>query len=196
MKVNIALFVLSVVLLGGCEPDYDAPCRDQVTQIVNTFDGNQLACIPYGSADTVVFVSNSTDTLYLLTQSFTDGFTYLPTVVEGNPECPADVDAFQMMMGNLTDSVVGFGIQGLWKKENDSCWYTVAGKKYGMLIAQTGDPETVPYVDSLVNGQRVFYGVSTRYNVGGDSILLTKTEGVIYFVNGGKPFWLTSFNGK
>lgn len=196
MKVNVLFILGMMALLVGCKSDYDAPCRDQIVKVTNSFSTEQQAVIPYGSSDTLLFISGSGDSIHLLTKLYTDGFTYLPSIIAGNPECPADIDAYQMIQCNLLDSVRPFSIQYIAKKEHDSCWYVVDGQKYGMPMTQIGNPNHAPFSDSIQLNQHTFYEVSTFYGLGGDSILLTPAEGIIYFVNGGKSYGLTSFNGK
>ena len=196
MKVNVTLFVTVLALVAGCKPDYDAPCRGQAVKIKNNFTTEQQASIPYGSADSTVFVSVSGDTLWMNTQTYISDYTYLPSVVIGNPGCPADVDGFQQIQVKLMDTLSAIGIQGLWKKETDSCWYVVAEKKFATTISQLGDSTHAMYADSVELNQKMFYKVSTFYSTEGDSILLTQIEGVVYFTDGVTSDRLESFKGR
>lgn len=193
MKVNVTLLAVWVVLWNGCKPDYDAPCRDQAVKIKNDFTSEQKASIPYGTADTLVFVSAGMDTLRMFTQSYQSAYTFLPSVIIGNPECPPDVDGYQLIQTALFDSAAGFGIGGFWSKQTDSCRYKIAGRNFDLLISQIGDSSLITYSDSVVINEKTFFAVSKVYGLGGDSILLTKDEGIVYFIDGGKPYRLVSF---
>ncbi len=193
MKLNVLFWAFVSVLLAGCKSDYDAPCRDKVVKVTNEFTNEQVEAIPYEKNDSVVFVSATLDTVSLLTKLYQSAYSYSPSVMEGNPECPADLDAFQVLQVNLSDSATGLGLQSLWRRVNDSCYYTISGRLFSLKITNIGKA-VGQYADSVVINQKVFYQVNTIYEAGGDSIIVNKNFGVVYFVAGGKSYRMDSYN--
>jgi hypothetical protein len=196
MKLFYVLGVLGVsAFLAGCKPNYDAPCRDRAVKVTNAFSAQQLALYPYSQLDTVVFVTTILDTLTFVTQSFTSFETYKPSIVIGNPECPADVDAFKAVQSVLKDSInqQAFGCT-MWRA-NDSTEYTIQGVVYNFGIQQLADSVS-GYADSVVLPTRTFYNVHSFVNTIGDTIIVNKTNGLIRFKQAGQYYNQLKFNNK
>ncbi|MES2560636.1 MAG: hypothetical protein V4590_12905 [Bacteroidota bacterium] len=187
--------VLTVAGLLGCKGDYDAPCRNQAVQQTFSFTAEQADKFPYKDNDTIGFVSNSFDTILFYADTVLSFNTYKTTTVEGNPECPADVDAYNGMQAKFRDLRTGINFLATFWKHNDSCELAVQGTAATLPIALIGD-SVFSYKDSVVLQHITFYKVNTIVTSAGDSIMVNASRGVLYFRYAGKPYYQFKFNSK
>ena len=195
MRLIYYRFLVVILLSSGCKPDFDAPCRDKAIQITNKLNNRQLQKFPFGTQDTILFISTQKDTLFFLTSNLSSGFTFRPSIATGNPECPQDVDAFQILQAVLKDSVSLVSFAYTLSKETDSCTIVINSSTFKILISEI-DTVNAIFSDSIALPTRTFYKVSTLYNAKGDSILITAQNGLIYFTSGGNSFAQLKFNSK
>jgi hypothetical protein len=192
---NFFITLLGFTLFQGCKLDYDATCRDSAVKVTNVFSDQQEASFPYTQTDTIVFVSNSYDTLTFLTKSFTKYETFKPSIIKGNPECEPDVDAFKAVQSVLKDSInqQAFGCT-MWRA-NDSTEYMIQGVVFNFGIQQLADSVS-GYADSIVLPTRTFYNVHSFVNTIGDTIIVNTSNGLIRFKVAGKNYTQFKFNNK
>lgn len=195
MKYFLGLIGFLFVCFTACKDDFDAPCRDQAVQRTYNLSSEQTLRFPYKSADTVFFVSNTNDTIRYYTNSLSVYQTYKPTTLAGNPECPADVDAYQAESVALIDSITGHQSSAMFLKGNDSAYYTINGTPFSLRILQIGD-STFQYQDSVSLSGKTFYKVTKVFNAAGDSIFVNASNGLIYYTFGGKVYSQFKFNNK
>ncbi len=195
MKDFLRLIAFLFVCVTACKDDFDAPCRDQVVQFTYNLSSQQMLRFPYQQTDTVFFVSNTNDTIRFYTNMLSDYKTYKPTTVAGNPECPADVDAYQAKSVSLADSITQHQLSAMFLKANDSAYYAVNGNLFSLGILQIGD-STFQYQDSVSLSGKIFYKVTTVFNATGDSILVNASNGLLYYTFGGKAYAQFKFNNK
>ncbi|MES2778587.1 MAG: hypothetical protein V4651_01700 [Bacteroidota bacterium] len=196
MKFFYLILSLFIIGLAACKGDYDAPCRGQAVRQTVTLTAIESAKYPYRNDDTIGFVSNSGDTLLFLADTVLSFESYKPTTLAGNPECPQqDVDAYKGMQSLFKDSANSLLFAAIFRKADDSCYFTVNGITVSAPISAIGD--TIQrYQDSVVFPGKTFYKVNILSNNQGDSMIVNAAFGLIYFSYGGKPYYQYKFNSK
>lgn len=179
----------------GCKPDYDAPCRDQAVKQTFDFSYEQAIKFPYRDNDTIGFVSSSFDTIMFYADTVLSTNTYQPSAIIGNPECPADVDAYKVVQAQFRDLRSGISFLATAWKVNDSCALAVGSVTASLPILAIGD-STLQYRDSVVLMNKTFYQVSSFVTSAGDSMMVNATMGLLYFTYAGKPYYQFKFNSK
>lgn len=195
MKIFYVFSVLLVIGWTGCKSDYNAPCRDQAVKQAFDFTAEQTAKFPYKDNDTIGFVSNTFDTILFYADTVVSSNTYKTSTIIGNPECPADVDAYKVIHAQFRDLRSGISFLTTVWKYNDSCELAVQSITAKFPILTIGD-STLSYKDSIVLMNKTFYKINSFVTSAGDSMLVNASNGLLYFTYAGKSYYQFKFNSK
>lgn len=195
MKYFFTCLLFGCLLFTSCVDDYDAPCRDRVIATTFNFTEAQVAVMPYGDKDSLVYVSDLADTMYLYTSAVLDSAFLEVANTPNNPECPNDFNAYPIVGYRLADSLSDYRLgYKAWKRDS-SCMYADGVSSLELPLSAIGVKDST-YIDSIVLGNRMFYGVHQFKNSVGVQFYIHPTLGILQVMKDQKVYTLQGFNKK
>jgi hypothetical protein len=196
MKPVYSIFIITLFIFTGCKSDYTAPCRNQVVRDSVDFTANQLRTIPFSVSDTLVYyAADSTDSVTFYTSGYNNYPVWALSDKPGNPECPNDYIRYQRLSLMFSDRTGGRSMAYRAGRPYDSCYYSVPGKWIDLPLSAVGAADST-YADSIVLGNRTFYGVNRLVSLRGDTFYISSQLGVLQFNINNTVFTLQRFNSK
>jgi hypothetical protein len=195
MKYFFSSLLLGCLLFTSCVDDYDAPCRDQVIAKTFGFSTAQLAVMPYGEKDSLVYVSDLADTMYLYTSGVLDSAFLEIANTPNNPECPNDFNAYPIEKYKMSDSLSPYVLGYMARKRDSVCAYIDGSSVLELSLSAIGAQDST-YLDSVLLGNRMFYNVNKFTNTAGVPFYIHPTLGILQVMKDQKVYTLQRFNTK
>jgi hypothetical protein len=175
--------------------DYDAPCRNQVVAVTMAFADSQAAVMPYGKDDSLFYLSDAGDSMFLYTNGVLDSAHLEVANTPNNPECPNDFTAYPIVGYRMADSVSGHSIGYKAIKKEALCRYTDGSNFLQIPMAAVGAHDST-FMDSVLLGNKMFYNVNKFTSNNTTPFYIHPTLGLLQIVKDNKQYTLQGFNDK
>lgn len=174
--MRACLMVVILVVLVGCKPNSDTPCRAPERFDIN-LAGTELSWWPFKSHDTLYYFTG-TDTLRMVSGEMQIGFD--ATAYPNNPECADDSLGYESRSILYLDSIHGFQLTTSIHLLDSEVRLAPAGIAHSFTFSKLFAGDYISY-DSLSYFGTTYYGVLLSVSTLNDSVYYSTSKGIIRY---------------
>jgi hypothetical protein len=194
MKFFLSVIFLFAIIIVGCKPDSDAPCRASHSNVV-PFTLFESSKYPFkGMGDTLRYISLSGDSIWCLGSIKNLFCNCIP--VKNNPECPPDSFGYEIDEFNYADTLGKLLITAQSFHLDSSMIINANHSVFNIPLVKVGLNDSITWFDSLQFGNKMFYNLQSFVNSNGDSLYYNSAYGMIGLKSASQRFYIYRFNGN
>ncbi|MEI6507495.1 MAG: hypothetical protein WCO54_03365 [Bacteroidota bacterium] len=176
MKYFTVVVFLFAIILSGCKPNSDLPCRLPV-YYQYSFSSTQNLFPFTGSGDTARYINTAGDTIWCFGSTVVKGYKCNP--FRNNPECPDDSLAYAIWNYSFSDTLGKFNFSATASIYDTTLKITANTSYFKIPLGNIGYNDSLTWFDSLKFGNKMFYNLQSFVNNNGDSLYYNSSYGII-----------------
>ena len=192
MKYFFLSILFLSILISGCKPNSDAPCR---TAHIYVQDFGQIikTNLPFaGLGDTLKYINTNGDSIWCVGSNRL--LYYLTFPVKNNPDCVDDSIGFAILQFAYSDTLSKLTFTVKATHYDSLLTITANNSEFKLPLLKIGVNDSISWFDSLQFGNKMFYHINTYKNSNGDSLYYSARYGMIGLKKASQRFYIYSFN--
>ena len=192
MKLILLSIFFAFILIFGCKPNSDTPCRGAHIFVQDFTPLEKVKFNFTGLGDTLRYFNINGDSIWCI--GAYNVLYYHTFPVKNNPDCVDDSIGFPVLQFTYSDTLnkLQFTITA---SHLDSMMTINANNSFFKFpILKIGINDSISWFDSLQFGYKMFYNINSFVNAGGDSLYYNPIYGMIGLKQAAQRFYIYRFN--